>query len=414
MSDRTPGAILPRLAFDAVDRALAAMPVVVVMGARQTGKSTLVRTDLGVGERPYLTLDDFEMLSIARTAPDDLVRRAPRLTIDEVQREADLVLAVKRAVDESRPRMPGRFVLTGSANLLLMKRVSETLAGRASYVPLWPLTRREQLGLGTAGIWSELLNFPVETWYDLVLAQQTPRGDWRDLARKGGYPTPAYELSTADARNVWFRGYVQTYLERDLQDLSAIENLVDFRRLMRAACLRLGGVVNQADMARDTGISRPTLHRYLNLLETSFQALRIEPYAVNRTKRLVKSPKLHWNDTGLAMHLAGEEVPRGEHLENLILSDLTAWRDAEPIESQLLYWRTHDGEEVDFVIESADRLLPIEVKAAARVGHADARHVRTFREQYGDRVHGGLVLHTGEEVFWISESILAVPWWRVI
>src|ERR1700745_644568 len=131
--------VLPRLAAAAVDRALAAMPVVVIMGARQTGKSTLVRTDPVVGERPYITLDDIDLLVQARTEPDDLVRRAPRLTIDEVQREADLVLAIKRVVDEARPRQPGRFVLTGSANLLLMKRVSEPLAGRASYVSLWPL-----------------------------------------------------------------------------------------------------------------------------------------------------------------------------------------------------------------------------------------------------------------------------------
>jgi predicted AAA+ superfamily ATPase len=390
------------------------MPVVVVMGARQTGKSTLVRTDPVVGERPYITLDDIDLLVQARTEPDDLVRRAPRLTIDEVQREADLVLAIKRVVDETRPRRPGRFVLTGSANLLLMKRVAETLAGRASYVSLWPLTRRERMGLGTAGIWSELLSTPATEWYDLVRAQEVPSEDWRALARTGGYPTPAYELSSEEGRSVWFRGYVKTYLERDLQDLSAIENLVDFRRLMRAACLRIGAVVNQADIARDTGISRPTLHRYLNLLETSFQAVRIEPYSVNRTKRLVKSPKLYWSDTGLAMHLAGEENARGEHLENLVLNDLAAWRDAQTNEPQVLFWRTHEGEEVDFVIEAGDRLLPIEVKAAARVTSSDARHLRTFRDQYGEMVHGGLLLHTGEDVFWVAEGILAAPWWRIL
>lgn len=407
-------AILPRAAASALERALAVMPVVMIMGARQTGKSTLVRTVPAVGERPYVTLDDFDNLAQAQTDPDDLVRRAPQLTIDEVQREPDLVLAIKRAVDEARPRQPGRFVLTGSANLLLMKRVSETLAGRASYVTLWPLTRRERLGLGTAGIWSELLTTPVADWYDLVRAQAAPRADWRKLALVGGYPTPAHELAGNAARNVWFRGYVKTYLERDLQDLAAIENLVDFRRLMRAACLRLGSVVNQTDLARDTGISRPTLHRYMNLLETSFQAVRIEPYSVNRTKRLVKSPKLYWSDTGLAAHLAGEQNPRGEHLENLILTDLLAWRDAQPAEHQVLFWRTHQGEEVDFVIESADRLLPIEVKASARVAASDARHLRTFCEQYGDAVHGALLLHDGTDVFWVADRILAAPWWRVI
>ncbi len=414
MSDSDPTSALPRLAADTIRRALAAMPVVVVMGARQTGKSTLTQTLAGAEERRYESLDDIDVRAQAQTDPDGFVRRAPKLTIDEVQREPDLILAVKRAVDESRPRSPGRFLLTGSADLLLMNRVSETLAGRASYVTLWPLTRRERRGLGTAGIWSELLRTPVNDWYDLVLARDEAPEDWRDTARHGGYPTPAHEMDTDEARDFWFRGFVTTYLERDLRDLTAVDNLVDFRRLMRAACLRIGGVLNQADLSRDVGIPGATLHRYLNLLETSFQLVRLEPYAVNRTKRLVKSPKLYWSDTGLAMHLAGETTARGEHLENLVLSDLLAWRDAGTDRHQILYWRTHTGEEVDFVIEAGDRLLPIEVKAAARVGHAETRHLRTFGEQYGDSVHGGLLLHTGTDVFWAAEGILAVPWWRVV
>ncbi len=406
--------ILPRLAADRVQRALRAMPVVVVMGARQTGKSTLVRTLPGAAARPYVTLDDLDARADAATSPDDLVRRAPVLTLDEVQREPDLLLAIKRAVDESRPRRPGQFLLTGSANLLLMRRVSETLAGRATYVTLRPLTRREQLGQGRAGLWSELLSTSVAAWYDLVLEQDVGSAGWQELARRGGYPTPSHEMDATAPREEWFRGYVQTYLERDLQDLSAIDNLIDFRRLMRAACLRLGGLLNQADLNRDTGIPAATLHRYLNLLETSFQLVRLEPYAVNRTKRLVKSPKLYWTDSGLAMHLAGEAQPRGEHLENLVLMDLLAWRDTDAADTQVMFWRAHTGEEVDFVVEAGDRLLAIEVKSAPRVRHADARHLLTFREQYGDAVQGALLLHTGVEVFWAADRVLAAPWWRVL
>jgi uncharacterized protein len=135
---------------------------------------------------------------------------------------------------------------------------------------------------------------------------------------------------------------------------------------------------------------------------------------VNRTKRLVKSPKLYWSDTGLALHLGGEDAPRGAHLENLILTDLVAWRDGQSDDAQILFWRTHTGEEVDFVIESAGRLLPIEIKAAARVSAQDARHLKTFREQYDDMVHGGLILHAGTEVFWVARDVLAAPWWRVV
>ena len=405
---------LPRTAETLVERALATMPVVVLMGARQTGKSTLARMPPRADRRSYVTLDDYDVLGQARTSPSDLVRRAPLLTLDEVQREPDVLLAVKAAVDEDRPRRPGRFLLTGSANLLLMAGVSETLAGRATYVPLWPFTRREQLGLGTAGIWSELLATKPEHWLDLVGSQVAPHEDWSALALRGGYPTPALELEDRAGRELWYDGYVRTYLERDLQMLASIDNLVDFRRLMRAACLRLGGLLNQTDLARDVGLPRQTASRYLSLLETSYQLIRLEPYSVNRTKRLTKTPKLYWSDTGLAAHLAGVSGLPGSYLENLVLGDLLAWRDASEPRAEILFWRTHSGEEVDFLIEVGGCLLPVEVKAASRVTPRDARHLQTFRAEYGEAVLGGLVLYGGEEVFWLAEGILAVPWWKVI
>lgn len=391
--------------------ALEAVPVAVITGARQTGKSTLAEMQ-GAG-RPYLTLDDFEVLEQARDAPLDLVQRFPVMTLDEVQREPDLLLAIKRTVDEQRPRRKGRFILTGSTNLLLMERVSESLAGRAVHLTLWPLTRRERLGYGRTGIWSELLSTPVEDWFDLVRSQELPREDWRAVARRGGLPPVAHDIESDEARRVWFRGYVQTYLERDLRNLAAIDNLVDFRRVMRGAAMRIGGILNQAELGRDTTVSRPTTHRYLNLLETSYQIVRIEPYSVNRTKRLIKSPKLYWSDTGVALSLLDDQEPTGAHLENMILVDLLAWRDSMIRRAEVLFWRTTEGEEVDFVIESGDRLLPIEVKATRRPSPRDVRHIRTFLEQYPDKFVGGLLLHDGPEVSWLSDRVLAAPWWRV-
>lgn len=178
-----------------------------------------------------------------------------------MQREPSLLLAIKRAVDTDRPRRNGRFVLTGSANLLLMHRVSETLAGRTTDVNLWPLTRRERLGLGISGIWSELLSIPVSDWPALIDSHPSMPGEWRDEVRRGGYPTPSVELPSNDARALWFDGYLRTHLERDPQTLASIDHLVDFRRLMRAACTRLGTVVNQAELGRDTQIPRVTVQR---------------------------------------------------------------------------------------------------------------------------------------------------------
>ena len=210
------------------------------------------------------------MLEQAERAPSDLVGRSDRITIDEVQRAPQLLHSVKLAVDKKRTR--GRFLLTGSANLLLMRRIAESLAGRATYLTLWPLTRREQLGMGSAGIWSDLLSARLENWLDLVEAQRVKREDRREAALRGGYPTPAIELDTPDDRSTWFMGYTRTYLERDLQEISSVTGLPDLRRLMRAACLRIGQLINQTELARDIALPQPTVHRHLNLLETSYSA----------------------------------------------------------------------------------------------------------------------------------------------
>lgn len=403
---------LPRHAAGHLHRLLDVFPVAVVTGARQTGKSTLVRLPPFADGRTYLSLDDVLIRDQARRDPALLLERGHRLTVDEVQHAPDLLLAIKGAVD--RRREPGRFILTGSADLLLHEKVSESLAGRAGYLTLWPLTRREQLGFGTAGPWTELLEARPAEWPEILATQVAPAEDWADLARRGGYPVPAHDLRSDEARATWFDGYTATYLERDVRQLSAIDNLADMRRLMRALCLRLGGLVNQAEISRDLGVPSSTVQRYLNLLEVSYQLVRVPAYSVNRTKRLMKSPKLYWSDTGLAMHLAGETAPRGPHLENLVLTDLLAWSATAHPRTSVLHWRTSAGAEVDFVLERAGLLLPIEVKASARPRLADARHLRTFMAEYPELARAGLLLHDGEEVFWLDRQVLAVPWWTVV
>ena len=406
------GSALPRLLARPLAAALRVMPAVVITGARQTGKSTLVQELAPGDDRLYLTLDDLDVMEQAGSAPADLVARAPKMTLDEIQRAPALLHAIKRAIDGRRTR--GRFVLTGSANLLLMRIMAESLAGRATYFTLWPMTRREQLGLGREGIWSELIAADDEDWADVVRGQRVQAEDWKALARRGGYPTPALELRTADERSTWFAGYVRTYLERDLQEISSVTALPDLRRLMRAACLRIGQMMNQTELARDVALPQPTVHRYLNLLETSYQLVRIPAYAVNRTKRLIKTPKLYWADTGLAMHLAGNDEPDGPHLENLVLNDLLAWRDSRTASAEVLYWRTAAGEEVDFVLEVDRKVIPIEVKSTSRPRVDDTRHLKSFRDGYKGRARPGLLLHTGDRVEWLAPGILAAPWWRVL
>ena len=412
-----PPLLLPRLAAERLLHALDAMPVVVLTGARQTGKSTVVRDLLGDPERRYVSLDSRAVLERALSDPEAFVAQAGTdgtITIDEVQRAPALLNAIKLAVDEQRQRRAGRFILTGSANLLLMRQVSESLAGRAAYITIAPMTRREQLGFGRAGIWGDLIESPVARWRDLALAQAAPFEDWRELALRGGYPRPAVHLSTEALRSEWFSGYVDTYLERDLPDISPIAHRADFRRLMQALAVRTGTLVNQTQLARETALPQTTVQRYLNLLEVSYQLVRIPAYTASRAKRLIKTPKLFWGDPGLARHLAGERQPRGAHLENVVALDLLAWRHAHSARTNVLYWRTTTGREVDFVIETGQQLIPIEVKATTQPSTGDLANLRAFMDEYQSSVPGGLLLHCGTEVFWIAERVLAVPWWHII
>jgi len=404
--------ILPRSIEPALERARRVMPVVVVVGARQTGKSTLVRNASELATHAYVSLDDLSIRDRAQNAPEVLVRQSERMTIDEVQREPDLLLAVKQVVDDARK--PGRFVLTGSANLLLMSTISESLAGRAAYLTLWPMTRREQMGLGRAGCWSDLVEHPPAHWIDALEASPRSSDTWQAAVRRGGYPPSALDLESPEDRGVWLEGYTMTYLERDLQALARIDQLAAFRRLMRAVALRVGSLQNQADLARDLGMPPTTAQRYLDLLETSFQLIRVPAFFANRTKRLVKAPKLYMSDTGIALHLSGESEPRGAHLENLVLCDLLVWKSGRTDRTEILHYRTTKGAEVDFVVETTSGVLPIEVKAAETVRTRDARHLESFLDEYSDMAQAGLLLYAGDRTFWMSKRVLAAPWCRAL
>ena len=419
-----------------VERHLKIMPAVVVTGARQSGKTTLTR-DLIAGPRRFLTMDDPDVRVQARLDPDSLLAGAapsrppvgfasPRepigsdlmpggsgpLTLDEIQREPDLLHAIKRSIDEDR--RAGRFLLTGSADLLLMRQVSESLAGRASYLTLRPMTRRELGGAGRSGAWDDLLRAPAGNWPDIVASQPNQPEPWPDLALRGGFPVPAAQLASSEERAVWFGGYVRTYLERDLHDLSAVWSTPDFRRLMAAAGLAVGQTLNAARLSRDLNLSAATVSRHLKLLEASHLLVLLPAYTINQAKRLIKSPKIYWADTGLALHLSREPTPRDVHLANLILCDLLAFSDVSPLPAEVFHWRTTNGEAVDFVLEHDGRLLPVEINTTTnpRIGHG--AHLRIFRREYGDRSLPGLLVHCGDQIDWLTSEVLAVPWWKLI
>lgn len=405
--------LLPRAAGALFETALDTMRVVVVTGPRQTGKSTLIQRHPRTAGLPYFTLDDVVTL---RRASDDrrmFLESEPRMAIDEVPRDPALILAIKQVVDATHPQRLGQFVLTGSANLLMMRHVGDSLAGRAYYLRMWPLTRREQLGFGSAGMWTHFFETPTVQWLELVRATLAPEEAWRDAVRRGGFPAAVIDARTDEARSLWFDGYVTTYLERDVRDLQAIVHLQDFQALMQAAALRIGNLVNYADLARDVRMPASTVQQHVNLLETSFQAFRLRPYARNRTTRLIKAPKLYWSDTGLALHIGGGEAT-GAHLENYVLQDLLVWRDTETPRPDISYWRTAGGAEVDFIVERRRQLLAVEVKSSDEPTRRDAAHVLRFMEEYGPAVCGGLILHGGDRAYWLADRVLAAPWWAVL
>jgi predicted AAA+ superfamily ATPase len=406
---------LQRFLEPVVEAALSQFPVVVVTGARQTGKSTLVRNLPSAALRSYATLDDLDVLDRAQRSADSLVGTADALTLDEVQRVPRLLLAIKREVDKDRRK--GRFLLTGSANLLLMRRVSESLAGRAVYLTRLPMSAREKRGAAGAGPWQSILTAKsVAELRDKLPSAAETTDDWMQSALIGGYPSVVFAESESE-RTRWFDGYVRTYLERDLQDVASISALADFRRVMGLSALRLGQIVNQTEIARDAALSQATVHRYLNLLEASYQIVRVPAYTRSRSKRLIKAPKLYWVDTGLASFLLGitttEELHRhnlaGALLENLVYSQLLIWREAQAPRPEIFYWRTATGAEVDFVVEQRNGLIPIEIKMANRPQLSDLRALEMFLDDYPKLANFGLLIYGGDEVVALTSRIIAVP-----
>ena len=393
--------------------ALRALPVVVLTGARQTGKTTLAQSLPGT--RAYLSLDDLGVLGQARSDADSLLAMRP-LTLDEVQRAPEVLLSLKRQVD--RRRRPGDFLLTGSANLLLMKSVSDSLAGRAVYLELPPFCPAEWLeradGLAPLDRLFER-DFEISDWPEA-------EGAWQSWLLRGGF-APALEAASDAARNLWFAGYVQTYLERDLRQLSAVPNLPDFQRLMALAANRVGRLLNQSELARDVAMPQPTVHRHLNLLETGCLLARLAPFASNPITGLVKARKLYWSDCGLAAWLANvrsaedlrNRADQGFWLEQTIFQSLQSWRALDPAGRRLWFWRDRSGHEVDFVLEKNGALVALEVKTARQVSLADASGIEAFRHSLrdGKRFKRGVVLNAGAART-LGDRLLALPWsWLV-
>ena len=384
--------------------------MVVLTGARQVGKSTLLRQAEPFKDWRYRTMDDFDALLQARENPASLWAGTDAIVLDEVQKAPDLLSAVKSAAD----REPGRikFMLSGSANLLLMRQVSESLAGRAVYFVLNPITQGEINGQQPSSLLSDAL---AQRWpEEREIASPPP--DPVPLLLRGNMPS-LLSLSTSDAWLRWWEGYVATYLERDLRQLSQINSLLDFRRVMELMALRSGQLLNQSEVARDARIGQSTIHRYLNLLESTHLFERLPPYTSSRSTRLLKSPMAYWTDPGLAVFLSGyydEESLRrsrqlGAYFETLIYLHLRVLVGLLTPKARLYCWRTQTGDEVDFVVEHGRRVLAVEVKMSTQPSYRDVAGLKKFLNEYPEAV-GGILVHGGSQIQRMDENIVGIPW----
>lgn len=410
--------VLPRHLSAPLERSLKAFPVVLLLGARQTGKSTLAEV-LGRHRRMrLLTLDDRATLDAALLDPISLLGGLDGpAVIDEVQKAPGLLEAMKPIVD--RDRRPGRFLLTGSAHLTTMTRVAETLAGRAALHQLDPFS------------WAERARRPSPTTIDRLFAAQSSAALLRSLpqnvpaARReevkarilsGGYPQPSLEKSQA-VRGTWFASYRQTYLERDLRDVASVQSLPEFSRLLTLLALRTAQQLNISEVGRDAGLSATTARRYIEMMQQTFQVTLLQPWFANVGKRLVKTPKLYLTDTGMACHLAAvdqwstlERQERvGALVETFVAGELRKMISVAERPTHLWFWRIEHGPEVDFLLERGGEVVAVECKWSAGLAGRELKSLQACRDALGKTFRLGVLLHGGTEAVAVGERLIALP-----
>lgn len=397
--------------------ALSDTPVVFLRGARQTGKTTLVKqlaeAPAGEGSRQYISLDSATALAGALEDPTGFLQGLKKpVVIDEAQRASALMLAIKEDVD--RERQAGRYLLTGSANILTLPGIADSLAGRMEVLTLYPLSQGEIAGLQEDFI-STL--FAKEFLLEHTNKTLLTREKLLEAIALGGYPE-VLSRSNPKRRTAWFDSYITTLVERDIRDISNIQDISGLIRLLRLLGVRSGTLYNQAELSRSVGMPASTLGRYIPLLEALFLVWFLPAWSSNLSKRLVKSPKVHISDSGLACHLCGADEDRlandsimaGRLLESFVVGELlkqNSWTE-HPV--SLYHYRSQSGEEVDVVLEDrAGRVAAVEVKLAASVASHDIKGLASLRDALGDHFVRGVIMYTGQDIMPMGDRIYAVP-----
>jgi predicted AAA+ superfamily ATPase len=385
--------------------------VVVINGARQVGKSTLAEAILrSVPGGAARYLDDTATRRSAESDPTAFVRHDGLLLIDEVQRVPDLWLAIKHQVDRD-PR-PGRFLLTGSARLLALRDLPDTLVGRSETIELWPLSQGEIDGAGDGFVDAVLIDGPDAT---LSLPPSTlRRRDYVARVAQGGYPEAIRRQSPARRRR-FFDSYLSDLIVRDVQQVAKISQISEMRQLLVLMAAQLGGTITAERLAREVAITPKTVSHYIEILETLFVVRTVPGWTSGATTRAVARPKVIFVDSGLATHLNGALAASqpeiiGGLLESFVLSELARQLTWSQAQAQLFHYRDRDQNEVDAVLETYDgRIVGVEVKASETVRRDDFKNLRRLQDRLGDRFAGGYVLYCGENPFSFGDRLRALP-----
>jgi predicted AAA+ superfamily ATPase len=401
-------ALYPRRIESRIAEAMLDTPVVLLAGPRQAGKTTLVRQMAEKGMR-YLTLDDELTRLSAREDPVGMIRSLDRAVIDEIQRAPQLLLAIKKSVDEDR--RPGRFLLTGSANLMALPTVADSLAGRMETLSLLPLSQSEIEG-------------GSQNWIDSAFSGRIPKpgtlgqaNDLVDRVLRGGYPE-AISRPSSKRRATWARQYLDAIIARDVRDVAGIEKLDQMPRFLRALALTAGQMCNYTQLGGQVGLDGKTASRYIGVLEQMYLLRRIDVWARNRLNRVVKTPKLQFIDSGLLatlLDLGSSEVQQdrtrfGNVLETFVFAELLKHTTTANGDYRLMYYRDTDKFEVDVVIENAaGHLIGVEVKAAATVKESDLRGLKKLSGLAGDQFKMGVLLYDGDQTMPLGDGIWAAP-----
>ena len=405
MSTTLPPALYPRHIDGMLRESLADTPAVLVNG-RQCGKTTLVRQF--EGEMAYYSLDDPALLAAVRADPLGIVRRLDRAIIDEVQRAPDLLMALKLVIDQDR--RPGRFLLTGSANLMALPQIADSLAGRIDILTLLPLSNAELARRPN----DFLQHARAQNWPLNAPAQPT---DMIQQVLTGGYPE-MLQRATPARKQAWARAYMTTLLERDIQDIAQIDQLSQIPQLLSIAAELSGQLVNLSQVGGQIGMNGKTVDKYLGILEKLFLVRRLPAWSRNELSRLIKAPKLHFLDAGLQSTLTRltpelvltQRARFGATLETWVYGELLKLLSITPERWFLSHFRDKDQVEVDFVLESPLReVIGIEVKAAASVNTGDFKGLRKLRELVGKPFVTGIMLYDGTQALSFGNGLWAVP-----